>query len=165
MTDLPHLPPQDLAAERELLGACLLDGTVLEEAGMVLDPPDFYRTQHQRFWRAMVAGATTGQAADPVAMEHWLRTHGAYVAGDLADLADLWKDIILPREARACIPRLLTASVTRALILLATHWIEMAYRPGQEAEALCLRIGQDVQRLSHRLAPSGLFRGTVAERG
>ena len=51
--ECPRLPPHDFQAERQLLGACMLDAALLEEAGLVLDPEDFYASAHQRYWRGM----------------------------------------------------------------------------------------------------------------
>ena len=46
-----RLPPQNLEAERWLLGSILLDNTVLDEVTRILTWEDFYREAHQVVYR------------------------------------------------------------------------------------------------------------------
>ena len=47
-----HVPPQDLGAERSVLGSMLLDRHALEDCLEELDGPDFYRPAHEAIWDA-----------------------------------------------------------------------------------------------------------------
>src|SRR4051794_13678193 len=47
------LPPQNLAAERELLGGLLIESSDLDEVLEFLAPEDFYRDAHRTLFRAI----------------------------------------------------------------------------------------------------------------
>ena len=47
-------PPQNLEAERSILGAILLRNETLPQAAEVLGADDFYRDAHRRIFNAMV---------------------------------------------------------------------------------------------------------------
>ena len=51
---LGKLPPQNIEAEQAVLGAVLLDNTVLPRVIEVLQPEDFYRNSHRRIYQAML---------------------------------------------------------------------------------------------------------------
>ena len=47
------VPPQNLAAEKALLGAVIVDNDRLLAARQILEPADFYLRSHQDSFRAM----------------------------------------------------------------------------------------------------------------
>ena len=49
-----RVPPQDIIAEKSLLGAILLSDKVFPEVLMSVSPKDFYDTRHQTIFAAMV---------------------------------------------------------------------------------------------------------------
>lgn len=49
-----RLPPQNLEAERGVIGAALLDNATLHETALIVSPGDFYRDNHQILWRAIL---------------------------------------------------------------------------------------------------------------
>jgi AAA domain/DnaB-like helicase N terminal domain len=54
------VPPHDVGAEQALIGAAILDATVLERVHV--DAPDFYRPAHETLWRAI--GKLNGEHPD-----------------------------------------------------------------------------------------------------
>jgi len=42
MTQASRVPPNDLRAEREVLGSCLLDNAILDELDSIVSAEDFY---------------------------------------------------------------------------------------------------------------------------
>lgn len=67
-------PPNDLDAERAVLGA-LLSGAAL--AGVrPLDSPDFYRPAHQLIFEAIVSLTADGKPTDAIAVADELRRRG-----------------------------------------------------------------------------------------
>jgi replicative DNA helicase len=63
-----HLPPQNLEAERSVLGGILLDNEVLHEIAQFLTPEDFYRDAHQLIYRAINELYSLGKAVDAVTL-------------------------------------------------------------------------------------------------
>ena len=51
---LQKLPPQNIEAEQAVLGAILLDNSVLPPVVEILQPEDFYRAGHRRIYEAML---------------------------------------------------------------------------------------------------------------
>lgn len=49
-----RVPPQDVVAEKSLLGAIMLSDTVLPEILTILRPQDFYESKHQTIFAAMM---------------------------------------------------------------------------------------------------------------
>ncbi|MGE0042405.1 MAG: DnaB-like helicase N-terminal domain-containing protein [Vicinamibacterales bacterium] len=68
MADDPaeRVSPHDLAAERAVLGAVLIDGDVYATASAIVEPETYYRRAHGEIWRAIVALRTRGEPADLV---------------------------------------------------------------------------------------------------
>ena len=69
-----RVPPQDLGAEQALLGAILLDNSIIPEVR--LNPSDFYRQAHARIFDAMRDLDTLGTPVDLVTLLDHLMTTG-----------------------------------------------------------------------------------------
>ena len=49
-----RVPPQDIVAEKSVLGAIIIDNDVLPEVLSILKPRDFYEPRHQIIFEAIV---------------------------------------------------------------------------------------------------------------
>src|SRR5262249_34591292 len=63
-----RLPPQNLEAERSVLGSILLDNDVLHEIIPILGVADFYRDTHQIIYQAVRELYDMGKAVDAVTL-------------------------------------------------------------------------------------------------
>lgn len=61
MSRTPADFPQDLGAERSVLGACLLSDIAIEDVSAILAPGDFILAQHQHIYRAILDAHTDGR--------------------------------------------------------------------------------------------------------
>ena len=68
--------PQDIEAERSVLGAILLDNNALNAALETLKPEDFFHDHHRRFYRQMIAMHETQQQIDLVTLTDQLHRSG-----------------------------------------------------------------------------------------
>ena len=59
---LDRLPPQNLDAEKGVLGSMLLDPRLCDDVALVLRPDDFYADANQKLYGHMLADARRGQA-------------------------------------------------------------------------------------------------------
>jgi len=88
----PRLPPQNLEAERSVLGAVLIDNATMNEIATILRPDDFYRDTHQIVYRAMLDMRNGGKPIDTLTLADTLIHRGQFdeVGGDefLASLFD-----------------------------------------------------------------------------
>src|SRR5215471_16763271 len=79
-----RLPPQNLEAERSVLGSILLDNDVLHEIIPILSVADFYRDAHQVIYQAVRDLYDLGKAVDAVTLADELirRDQFAKIGGD-----------------------------------------------------------------------------------
>ncbi len=49
---MDRIPPQDIEAEKSVLGACLLDSEALDKASVILGSQDFYYSVHRKIFEA-----------------------------------------------------------------------------------------------------------------
>lgn len=72
----PFAPPQDLDAERAVLGSAMISATALDELLDTVTAADFYRPAHETIWHAVTALATRGEPVDPITLADQLTTDG-----------------------------------------------------------------------------------------
>lgn len=70
----PHLPPQDVDAERAVIGSIMLSTTALEQCAEILTPTDLYRPAHEAIYRAALTLHHSGQPVDAITVADQL-TH------------------------------------------------------------------------------------------
>lgn len=70
------LPPQNLEAEKSLLGSILLDADALIKVGDKLAAEDFYDTKHQQIYTAVVSLYERQRPIDVLTVSNHLREHG-----------------------------------------------------------------------------------------
>ena len=75
-----RLPPQNLEAERAVLGAILLDNQALYKTLEVISPDEFYLPKHRKIFEAMIALAEYNQVIDLVTLSDHLQHAGALEA-------------------------------------------------------------------------------------
>ena len=75
--DYGRTPPQDIAAEQSVLGACLMSGAAFDEAlDLGLRGVDFYRSAHEMVWNAIHTLRARNQPADAVTVPAELHGRG-----------------------------------------------------------------------------------------
>jgi len=68
------VPPHSIEAEQSVLGGLLLDNTAFERIGDLLTERDFYRDDHRRIWRHIVALIERGRPADVVTVDEAIKS-------------------------------------------------------------------------------------------
>ena len=71
-----RLPPHSVEAEQSLLGGLLIDNTVWERVGDVVNEADFYRDDHRRIFRQIARLIELGKPADVVTVYEALEKNG-----------------------------------------------------------------------------------------
>jgi replicative DNA helicase len=124
-----RLPPQNLDAERGVLGAILLDNSVLHDVVSVLrKPDDFYRDAHQIVYRAICDMYNRGVTVDAVTLADELVRLGRYkqIGGDDM-LAQIANSAPHAANARYHADIVKQKAVTRKWIETSTEIIRMGY--------------------------------------
>lgn len=75
-----NLPPQNLEAERAVLGGTLLDPECLFDISLILEPDHFYRDAHRTIYRAILEIWGQHGQVDAVMLADWLISRGKYEA-------------------------------------------------------------------------------------
>lgn len=95
-----RVPPQNLDAERSLLGGILLYSASFVDILKLVKPEDFYRAAHQKIFEAMIALEQKGEPIDRVTLKNALTAKGAFASVGGDDFIDLL-DKVVPVSANA----------------------------------------------------------------
>lgn len=165
-----QLPPQDLSAERSVLGAMLLSKDAIADVVEVMRPDYFYRPAHQSIYHAVLELYGRGEPADFITVADELGKTGkldqvggaAYVTGLTRDLpsavnATYYAEIV---RQRALLRRLIEAS---------TRILQSAYEGAGEADDIVNRAQAEIFEISsgkgsEDYAPlADILEGAIAE--
>jgi len=157
-TTLERPLPQNLEAERSILGAVLLDNHALNAAVEKLRTDDFFLPQHRRIFERMVQLGEKQQAIDTVTLMEDLSRRGELeAAGGVAYLSTLADG--LPRvtnvEHYARIVK--EKSVLRSLIYSASAIQEQALEAADDADVILDRAESKILQLAEDRVRAGLI--------
>jgi len=76
-TDIRKVPPQNLEAERAVLGAILMDNETVYTVMEILEPPAFYQPSHRLIFSTMLDLSERGEPIDIVTLVDRLRSAGS----------------------------------------------------------------------------------------
>ncbi|HYV66320.1 MAG TPA: DnaB-like helicase N-terminal domain-containing protein, partial [Myxococcales bacterium] len=131
-----RIPPQNLDAERSVLGGVLLDNAAINEILELLKPEDFYRDAHRKVFEAMCALSSRGEPIDRVTLKDELTALGAYEAVGGEDFVDLLDKLVpsaanLAYYAKIVHEKALARRVIEAAHAIATQGYEQAGEVGE----------------------------------
>lgn len=133
-----RLPPQNLEAERSLLGSCLLDQRMIDEAIEILtSPADFYRDSHREAWEAMLVIREAGDPVDAVTLADRLIKAGRFyeIGGD-DFLREIVNAVPIAANARYYAGIVRERAIARRVLEEATETIREVYSNTKTASEL-----------------------------
>ena len=143
---IARLPPQNLDAEKGLLGSILLNNHVIDEVADVFHADDFYLDSHQRIYRAILRlhesgthgfdAVTVGEA---LAKQNELKESG----GD-DYLIELLESVPHGAHAKYYAKIIRDKAIQRRLIFACTDILRDAYDDGHETEDLLNKAEQQI---------------------
>lgn len=159
------MPPQDLDAERSVLGAMLLSPKAIGDVVEAVRAEDFYRPAHQELYNRIVDLYSRGEPVDPITLSTELERRGELTrVGGAPYLHTLLATV--PTAANAVYYARIVAStgVRRRIIEACTRAIQMAHS-GEGDEALLV---DRVQAMIHEATEANTshdyaFVGDLAE--
>lgn len=129
--------PQDLDAERSLLGAVLRDESIFPDVLERIGPEDFYDKKHATIFRAIKTLYEHNQSIDLLTAQSELKKEGLLKEiGGAAYLADLSNSVPTTAHAMSYAELVEQASVRRRLIKAGTSIVEGAYDGKKEVGEL-----------------------------
>jgi replicative DNA helicase len=135
---LLRVPPHNIEAEQAVLGGVLLDNQAWDRIGDVVAEEDFYREDHRKIWRAIIALLDRHRPADILTLQEELSLRGelegvggfsylAALAGNTPSAANIRRYAEIVRER----------SVMRQLVQVGTEIADSALTPsGKDAKVL-----------------------------
>ena len=158
---LDRLPPQDLAAEQQVIGSLLLDARRCDDVGGMLRPDDFYAAAHRTLYGRILGLWDRQRAVDVPMLMSMLRKYGELeTVGGTAYLAEVAQSVAVAGHAvhHAGVVRRLSRK--RQIIHAATDMLRAAYEPGSEPDELLSRADaalQAVQSGNYDSEPATMF--------
>ncbi|MDQ0030176.1 replicative DNA helicase [Arthrobacter bambusae] len=128
-------PPQDLEAERSVLGAMMLSRDAIQDVSEIITGADFYRPAHETIFRAILDMQSRGEPIDVVTVSGSLTGAGELAnIGGPAQLHEIAAGT--PSASNAgYYAEIVAKQAIRRRIATAGHQIaSMAHQPGDESE-------------------------------
>jgi len=128
-------PPQDLDAEKALLGALMLNKNAIYDVVDVLGPDAFYANKHANIFEAMIALFNKGEPIDIITLSAKLKEMQKLDAvGGRAYLTDLLNSAPSAANAVHYAQTIKTKHILRSLIEASAHINELAFTESDEVE-------------------------------
>jgi replicative DNA helicase len=145
------VPPQSLEAERAVLGAILLEPSLLPRAVELLTPEEFYKEAHRRIFAAMIYLFERGEAPDTIMVAETLRRDGVFEeVGGHTVLATLQEEGTVATQFAAYTAIVREKALLREMIRVAREIVEAGYEETDDVQALLDRAEQMLFRISQR---------------
>jgi len=147
-----RVPPQNLDAERAVLGAILLEGReTLPRVIEVLQPTDFYTEAHRVIYDTMLTLFDRGQPVDLITLSEELRrSERLQFAGGPGALALLVEQASIAAHLTSYSTLVRDHAVLRELIQACTHMIEEAFEARDDVQTIVDRAEQHIFSLAER---------------
>ncbi len=150
-----RIPPQDINAEKSLLGALLLSDTTLPEVSSLISPADFYETKHSNIFKAMLSLYDQHKPVDLLTLTAELRRQKTLKSvGGAPYLTELTNFVATPSHAAAYAELIEKAAIRRRLINAGTAIVEKAYADDAEVNELVGRAEKDLFAVSDQTVKS-----------
>lgn len=131
------LPPQALDAEMAVLGSMMIEQEALERAFNILKAEHFYKSAHQKIYKAMAALSERGQAVDLITLTEELKKEGflAEIGGERY-LSELMGKVSTAAHVEHYAKMVYDAALVRELINISTATVEECYKNQDEPTSL-----------------------------
>lgn len=130
---MADVPPHDIGAERALLGALLLDRSVVDEVMGLCSAADFYVPKHQLLYSMISDMHANGEPVDPVTLSANLRAVDQLdLFGGSIGIIELLADGGVMSNVKAYAQRIVKCAAYRKLIFLTNQVRDAAF--AQEGE-------------------------------
>ena len=151
-----NMPPQDISAEKAILGAIFLNHEALADVMEQVEPDDFYSRQHQILFQSMIELNDADQPIDVLTMKSSLETKNQLDdAGGVAYLAELANSVPSARNAAYYAKIVSAKSRLRQLIRTSTDIIALAQKQDDDVENILDEAERQIMDVSERRNKAG----------
>ncbi len=150
-----RIPPQDLVAEKSLLGAVMLSDSVLPEVLTILRPTDFYENRHQTIYKAMISLYDQHKPIDLLTLTSELKTTKELKnIGGAPYLTELTNFVPTASHAKAYAEIIEKASVRRKLIKAGSIISDKAFEDDANVDDLIGAAEKELFEVSDKIVKS-----------
>lgn len=150
-----RIPPQDVVAEKSLLGAIMISDSVMAEILTILRPRDFYEKRHEIIFDAMSGLYDQHKPIDLLTLTSELKSKKMLKdVGGAPYLAELSSFVPAASHAKAYADIIEKASVRRRLIKAGTDIANKAYEDDAEVDSLIGSAEKDLFEVSDKIIKS-----------
>ncbi len=150
-------PPQNIVAERSVLGAVLLDNAVLDQILDMVQEGDFYREANRKIFTAMKEMAQKGEAIDYLTLEDRLRSRNEIdQVGGASYLASLTDAVPSLGNVAHYAKIVRDKAVARRLISAATEILQAGIEDSDEVSDYLDRAEQLIFNVSQQRRLAGV---------
>ncbi|MDE2259303.1 MAG: replicative DNA helicase [Betaproteobacteria bacterium] len=156
LIDSLRVPPHNIEAEQAVLGGLMLDNLAWEKIGDQVSESDFYRDDHRKIYRAILALLDRSRPADILTVSEELTLRGELESvGGLAYLGALAHNTPSAANIRRYAEIVRERALMRGLVQVGTEITESALTPsGRDARALLDEAEAKVFNIAERGARS-----------
>ncbi len=134
---LDRLPPQNLEAERGVLGSLLLDAQLIDEVVMLVDSEDFYARSNQLLFEHLLVMHNEGLRVDmTLLVERLKKENDLELIGGLAYLGEVMQSVPTAANAANYAQIVRDKATLRSLIHASTEILRDAYDQSLEAREM-----------------------------
>ena len=146
-----RIPPQDITAEKSLLGALLLSDAAFPEILENIKYRDFYDPKHQSIFQAMTSLYEHHKPIDLLTVTSELRANKTLKEiGGAPYLTELTNFVPTSSHAKAYADLVSKTAIRRRLIKAGTNIVEKAYEDSSEIEDLLGNAEKDIFEVSDK---------------
>jgi len=134
-SNMDKLPPQNIEAEQSVLGCVLIDPEAITKIADILKPDDFYKTEHQKIFEAVLNVYEQRQPIDILSVTSRLDEKKQLAeVGGRSNIASLANTVATASNVVTYARIIQKKSTLRRLINSATEIVQMGYT--EEADEL-----------------------------
>lgn len=150
-----RVPPQDVVAEKSLLGAIMIDENVLPSVITAVKPADFYEERHRTIFQAMTNLYDSHRPIDLLTLTSELKALKKIKdVGGAPYLTELSNFVPAASHAKAYADIVRKTSTQRRLIKAGTEIANKAYEEGAEIDDLVGKAEQELFEVSDKVIQS-----------
>ncbi|MBQ3293491.1 replicative DNA helicase [Candidatus Saccharibacteria bacterium] len=150
-----RIPPQDLVAEKSLLGAIMLDENILPEIMTMIKPSDFYEERHGKIFKAMSNLYDAHRPIDLLTLTNELKSLKLLKEiGGASYLTELSNFVPAASHAKAYAEIVEKNATRRRLIKAGTEIANKAYSDDAEVNELIGKAEQELFEVSDKIIKS-----------
>jgi len=155
---LERVPPQNLEAERSVLGGILLDNQAILKISEILHEDDFYRGAHQKIYQVMIDLHEKGEPVDLITLTEEINRRGwQKEVGGAVYLASLADEVPTAANILFYAKIIKEKSVYRQTIQAATEIASRGYEESDDAVTFLDTAEQSILEISRRQQRQGFI--------